>query len=130
MKNKYLNIKSQNNSLPYLSLVNGKYIFISDLKNPKRKKRENEKEGDSESCFRLFLIASIIDNKYQLNKDGIIEEHHPYYKHYHVLTLLKKCFNWQTIYLEKGILIQVKVKRYQYKMLQKIQFKQSIQNLL
>ena len=89
------------------------YIFIADFKDPKRKGRVNEKEVDSENIVQIILpIASIIDNRYQVNEQGIIEEIHPYCKHCHSSNFVRKCFNWRTICLEKGILIRVKVKRY------------------
>ena len=116
MEDKYLYMKTENECLPYLSLVNGEYIFIGDFKDPKRKGRVNEKEVDSKNLVQIILpIASILDNRYQVNEDGIIEERHPYCKHCHSSNFIRKGFNWRTICLEKGILIRVKVKRYQCK---------------
>ena len=116
MEDKYLYMKSKNNCLPYLSLVNEEYIFIGDFKDSKRNGRVNEKELDSKNFVQIILpIASIIDNRYQVNEQGIIEERNPYCKYCHSSNFARKGFNWRTICLEKGILIRVKVKRYRCK---------------
>ena len=116
MEDKYLYMKTKNKSLPYLYLENEQYIFIGDIEDPKRNGRVNEVEEDTKNYVQIILpIASIIDNRYQVNEDGVIEEHHSYCKHCHSSNFIKKGYNWRTICLEKGILIRVKVKRYKCK---------------
>ena len=116
MEDKYLYMKSKNKCLPYLYLENNQYIFIGDIEDPKRNGRVNEVEEDRKNFVQIILpIASIIDNRYQVNEEGVIEERHPYCKHCHSSSFQRKGYNWRTICLEKGILIRVKVKRYKCK---------------
>ena len=109
-------MKTENKSLPYLSLNNGQYIFIGSFKDPVRKGYLKEKEIDTKNYVQIILpIASIIDERYQVNEKGVIEECHPYCKHCHSTSHVRKGYNWRNICLEKGILIRVKVKRFMCK---------------
>lgn len=105
MEDKYLYMKSKNKCLPYLYLENNQYIFIGDIEDPKRNGRVNEVEEDRKNFVQIILpIASIIDNRYQVNEEGVIEERHPYCKHCHSSSFQRKGYNWRTICLEKGYL--------------------------
>ena len=74
------------------------------------------KEIDKKDTVQIILpIASILNEKYLVNDEGIIEERNPYCKHCHSHHFIRKGYNWKTISLEIGIFIRVKVKRYRCK---------------
>lgn len=106
-------MKTKKQCLPYLCMENGTYKFVGSDKDPVRNGYLVENEIDTKNYVQVILpIASIIDERYQVNEKGIIEEHHPYCKHCNSSSHIRKGFNWRTICLEPGILIRVKVKRY------------------
>lgn len=116
MEDKYLYMKSKNKCLPYLHLEDDQYIFVGSFKDPVRKGFPCEKDFDEKTTVQIILpIASIIDKRFQVNDEGIIEERDPYCKHCNSHHFIKKGHNWRTICLEIGIFIRVKVKRYQCK---------------
>lgn len=109
-------MKSEIKCLPYLNLVNGQYIFVGGYKDPVRKGFLNEKELDEKIYPQLILpIGAILDDNYFVNSQGIIEERNPYCKHCGSKKFSRKGFNWRLLYLEDGIPLRVKVKRYKCK---------------
>ena len=67
---------------PGLCLEEGQYILDGDFENPVRKGFVVEKEISEDNAMQIILpIASIINEKYFVNEDGIIEERDPYCKH-------------------------------------------------
>ena len=102
--------------LPYLKLVGDTYIFVGAYKNPVRKGYLVEKDFDKNICPQLILpIESILDDKYFVNSEGILEELEPYCKHCGSRRYIRKGYNWRLLYLEDGTPIRVKVKRYKCK---------------
>ena len=47
-----------------------------------------------------------------INKDGVIEYHDPHCKHCFSHDVIKKSYNRRKIYLENGVSVIIKVKRY------------------
>ena len=102
--------------LPYLKLVGDTYIFVGAYKDPVRKGYLVEKDFDKKICPQLILpIESILDDKYFVNSQGILEEREPYCKHCGSRRYIKKGYNWRLLYLEDDTPIKVKVKRYKCK---------------
>lgn len=98
MKDKYLYMKSKNKCLPYLELVDGQYKFIGAFKDPVRKGYLKEKEVKTKKSNQIILpIASILDERYQVNEEGIIEERHPYCQHCNSTSYIRKGYNWRTL---------------------------------
>ena len=99
-----------------LCLEEGQYILDGDFVDPVRKGFLVEKEiGEDKSMQVILPIKSIINEKYFVNEDGVIEESDPYCKHCNSHNFIRKGYNWKTICLEVGIFIRVKIKRYQCK---------------
>ena len=116
MKDKYLYMKQENKCLSYLHLEDGQYIFTGAFSDPVRKGFLNEKEIDTKNYVQIILpIASVLDERFFVNDEGIIEERNPYCGHCHSHHFIRKGFNWRTICLEIGVFIRVRVKRYQCK---------------
>ena len=106
-------MKSENKCLPYLSLVNGQYIFVGVFKDPVRKGFLVEKDFVEKKYTQLILpIASFLDDNYFINSEGIIEEVNPYCKHCGSRKFSRKGYNWRLLFLDNGMAIRVKVKRY------------------
>ena len=116
MENIYFIMKTKNECPPSLYLVEGQYIFDGDFVDPVRNGFVVEKEISDDNSMQVILpIKSIINEKYFVNDDGIIEERYPYCNHCNSHYFIKKGYNWKTICLEIGIFIRVKIKRYQCK---------------
>ena len=116
MEDIYFIMKNENNCLPYLCLENGEYIFNGDFVDPVRKGFLVKKEIDDDNTMQIILpIESVINEKYFVNADGVIEERNPYCKHCNSHHFVKKGYNWKIICLEIGIFLRVKVKRYKCK---------------
>lgn len=116
MGDKYLYMKSGNKCLPYLNLINGQYIFVGAFKDPLRKGFLVENDFVEKNYVQLLLpIASFLDDNYFINSEGIIEEVNPYCKHCGAKKYSRKGYNWKLLYLENGMAIRVKVKRYKCK---------------
>ena len=82
--------------LPYLKLVGDTYIFVGAYKNPVRKGYLVEKDFDKNICPQLILpIESILDDKYFVNSEGILEELEPYCKHCGSRRYIRKGYNWR-----------------------------------
>lgn len=109
-------MKTKNKCLPYCILEDGQYIFIGAFKDPVRKGYLDEKDFDEKETIQIILpIASIINEKYLINDEGIIELRNPYCNHCNSSKFIRKGYNEKNICLEPGIIIRVKVKRYQCK---------------
>lgn len=54
-----------------------------------------------------------MDDNYFVNKNGEIEERYPFCKHCGSKKVIKKDFNWRILYLESGLAVKVKIKRYE-----------------
>lgn len=88
--------------------------YVGAYKDPVRKGYLVEKDFDKKICPQLILpIESILDDKYFVNSQGILEEREPYCKHCGSRRYIKKGYNWRLLYLEDGT--PVKVKRYKCK---------------
>lgn len=82
MEDKYLCMKYENNHLPNIVLEKGQQILIGDYKDPVRKGFVAEKKiGDDNRMQVILPIKSVINERYMVNEDGIIEERHPYCQH-------------------------------------------------
>ena len=116
VEDKYFSMKKKNECPPGLCLEEGQYILDGDFKDPVRKGFLVKKEIDADNTIQIILpIASIINEKYFVNEDGVIEERNPYCKHCNSHHFIKKGYNWKIICLEIGIFVRVKIKRYQCK---------------
>lgn len=106
-------MNSKNEWVPFVRLEDGQCMLVADYKDPVRKGFLVEDEIEIDKRMQVILpIKSIIDDRYFVNEEGIIEEHHPYCKHCHSHHFIRKGCNWRTICLEVGIFIRVRVKRY------------------
>ena len=116
MKDKCLSMKTENKSPSCLYWEEGDNKFNGDYKDPVCKGFVVEKDMDKDNTMQIILpIESIINDKYFVNKKGIIEERNPYCKHCNSSHFIRKGYNWKTICLEIGIFLRVKVKRYKCK---------------
>ena len=67
----------------------------------------------NDNSFQIILpIESILDDNYLINADGVLEYKNRRCSHCTSKNTHKKGYTWTTIYLEKGIPLRVKVKRY------------------
>ena len=113
MEDIYFIMKIQKECPPSLCLEEGQYILDGDFENPVRNGFVVEKEIGEDNTMQIILpIASVINEKYFVNEEGIIEERDPYCKHCNSHHFIRKGYNWKTICLEVGIFIRVKIKRY------------------
>ena len=90
------------------------YIFNYSNSDPVRKndeKSSKSKFGENTVQFVLYLDG-ILDENCFINKNGVIEYHDPHCKNCFSNDLIKKSFNYRKIYLENGISVTIKVKRY------------------
>lgn len=100
----------ENKCLPYLYLEDGQYIFIGNIKDPVRHDEICEVEDKS---FQIILpIESILDENYFVNSKGVIEYRKPYCTKCNSWNIIKKDSNFKELFLEPGVPIKVKVKRY------------------
>jgi len=68
-----------------------------------------EKEISEDNAMQVILsIASVINEKYFVNEECIVEERNSYCKHCNFHHFVRKGYNWKTICLEIGIFIRVK----------------------
>ena len=114
MEDKYLYMKRKNKCLPYLILDGEQYIFNYSIQDPIRKndeKSSKSKFGENTVQFVLYLDG-ILDENCFINEKGVIEYHDPHCKNCFSNDLIKKSFNKRKIYLENGINVIIKVKRY------------------
>ena len=113
MEDIYFIMQSKKECPPGLCLEEGQYILAGDFEDPVRKGFVVEKEISEDNAMQIILpIASVINEKYFVNEDGVIEERDPYCKHCNSHHFIRKGYNWKTICLEVGIFIRVKIKRY------------------
>ena len=114
MEDKYLYMKPKNKCLPLLILDGEQYIFNYLNCDPVRKndeKSSKSKFGENTVQFVLYLDG-ILDEDCFINENGVIEYHDPHCKHCFSNDLIRKSFNKRKIYLENGISVRIKVKRY------------------
>ena len=110
MEDKLFIMKSENKSLPSYILEDGQYILIGDYTDPKRNDVKREIEDNS---FQIILpIESILDENYRINSDGVLEYKERFCSNCLSKKVHKKGYAWTDIYLESGIKLRVKVKRY------------------
>lgn len=101
---------TENKSLPSYILEDGQYKLIGDYNDPIRNDVRSEVEDNS---IQIILpIESILDNKYLISSDGVIEYRNRFCSCCSSKKIHKKGYAWTKIYLEKGIPLKVKVKRY------------------
>ena len=114
MGDKYLYMKPENECLPYLILDGDKYIFNYLNCDPVRKNDEKSSKssfGENTVQFVLY-IDGILDENCFINRNGVIEYHDPHCKNCFSNDMIKKSYNKRKIYLENGISVIIKVKRY------------------
>ena len=90
------------------------YLTISnvDLVRKNDDERVQCSFGD-EYCSIFFCISMVFyDEDCVINKDGVIEYHDPHCKHCFSHDVIKKSYNRRKIYLENGVSVIIKVKRY------------------
>ena len=103
-------MQKENKSLPSYILEDGQYKLIENYRDPVRHEVEIEKMDNS---FQIILpIESILDDNYLINADGVLEYKNRCCSHCTSKNTHKKGYTWTTIYLEKGVPLRVKVKRY------------------
>lgn len=100
----------ENKCFPFLILEDGQYIFIGDYKNPVR--YDDYREISDNSYQIILSIESILDKNYFVNSKGIIEYRKPYCSKCYSRKVIKKDYNWKTLYLEINVPVRVKVRRY------------------
>jgi len=107
-------MKQKNKCLPCLILDGNQYIFNYLNSDPVRKNDEKSSKstfGENTVQFVLYLDG-ILDEDCFINKKGVIEYHDPHCKNCFSNDMIKKSFNKRKIYLENGIIVIIKVKRY------------------
>lgn len=103
-------MQNENKSLPRYILEDGQYILIGDYNDPIRNDVRMEVE---ENSIQIILpIESILDDKYRINSDGVIEYKNRFCSCCSSKNVHKKGYAWTIIYLEEGIPLKVKIKRY------------------
>lgn len=101
---------TKNKSLPSYILEDGAYKLIGDYHDPVRNDVKREFEDNS---FQIILpIESILDDKYCINADGVVEYVDRVCSKCMSKKVHKKGYSWTNICLEKGIMLRIKVKRY------------------
>jgi len=114
MEDKCLYMKRKNKCLPCLILDGNQYIFNYLNSDPVRKNDDESLKstfGENTVQFVLYLDG-ILDEDCFINKKGVIEYHDPHCKNCFSNDMIKKSFNKRKIYLENGIIVIIKVKRY------------------
>lgn len=114
MGDKYLYMKTKNKCLPCLILDGNQYIFNYSNPDPVRKndgKRSKSSFGENTVQFVLYLDG-ILDEDCFINENCVIEYHDPHCKYCFSHDVIKKSFNKRKIYLENGMSVKIKVKRY------------------
>ena len=82
---------SKNNWIPYLCLEDGQSILVVDYKDPVRKGFLVEDKIEVDKRVQVILpIESVINERYFVNENGIIEERNPYCKHCNSTHFVKK----------------------------------------
>ena len=110
MEDILLYMYNQNKCLPYFILEDGQYISIGNYKDPVRHDEICEIEDKS---FQIILpIESILDKNYLVNSEGVIEYRKPHCTKCNSYNIIRKDSNWKELFLEPGVPIRVKVKRY------------------
>jgi len=107
-------MKRKNKCLPCLILDGNQYIFNYLNSDPVRKNDDESLKstfGENTVQFVLYLDG-ILDEDCFINKKGVIEYHDPHCKNCFSNDMIKKSFNKRKIYLENGIIVIIKVKRY------------------
>ena len=107
-------MKSKNKSLPFLILDENQHIFNYLNSDPVRKNDKKPSKstfGKNTAQFVLYLDG-ILDEDCFINKKGVIEYHDPHCKNCFCNNVIRKSFNKRKLYLENGISITIKVKRY------------------
>ena len=114
MEDKYLYMNTKNKCLPYLILDGNQYIFnYSNVDLVRKNDDERVQCSFGENTVQFFLyIDGILDEDCVINKDGVIEYHDPHCKHCFSHDVIKKSYNRRKIYLENGVSVIIKVKRY------------------
>lgn len=100
----------ENNCLPFLILDSGEYKFVGDFVDPIR--HDNKREILDNSFQIILPIKRLLDDTFFVNSDGVIEYRKRHCSKCGSEKVIKKDFNWRTLYLEYGIPIRVKIKRY------------------
>ena len=93
-------------------MVNNIFNYLNS--DPVRKNDEKSlksKFGENTVQFVLYLYG-ILDEDCFINEKEVIEYHDPHCKNCFSNDLIKKSFNKRKIYLENGISVTIKVKRY------------------
>ena len=103
-------MKNENKSLPCYILEDGQYKFIGDYKDPIRNDVRSEVEDNSIQF--ILPIKSILDKNYLVNFDGVIEYRNRFCSKCLSKNVRKKGYSWTIIYLNGGMPLKVKVKRY------------------
>ena len=100
-------------SISYFWMATNIYLTISnvDLVRKNDDERVHCSFGENTVQFVLYLDG-ILDEDCVINKDGVIEYHDPHCKHCFSHDVIKKSYNRRKIYLENGISVIIKVKRY------------------
>ena len=81
MEDIYFIMKNKNKCPPYLCLENGEYIFNGDFVDSVLKGFLVEKEIDDNTIQIILPIESVINEKYFVNADEVVEERNPYCNH-------------------------------------------------
>ena len=103
-------MNTKNKSPPSYILEDGEYKLIADYNDPVRK--DVEREIVDNSIQIILPIESFLDDNYRVNSDGVIEYVNRFCSKCMSKKIHKKGYAWTKIYLEKGIELTVKVKRY------------------
>ena len=89
------------------------YLTISNVDLVRKNDDERVQCSFGENTVQFFLyIDGILDEDCVINKDGVIEYHDPHCKHCFSHDIIKKSYNKRKIYLENGVSVIIKVKRY------------------
>ena len=110
MEDKLFIMNSKNKSLPSYILEDGTFKVFGDYKDPVR---NDERVNIVDNSIQIILpIESILDDKFKINSDGVIEYRERVCSCCMSKKVHKKGYAWTNICLEKGIVLRVKVKRY------------------
>ena len=101
---------NKNNSPPSYILEDGTFKLIGDYNDPVRK--DEPSENIDNSIQIIFPIPSVLDKKFRIDSNGVLEYTERVCSCCMLKKVHKKGYSWTTIYLEKNIPLRVKVKRY------------------
>ena len=110
MEDKILIMNNEKNCLPSYILEDGTFKVIGDYKDPER--NDEPCENFDNSIQLILPIESILDEKFCINSEGVLEYRDRICSCCLSKKVHKKGYAWTTIYLEKRIPLRVKVKRY------------------